>query len=145
MNDLRRGGRSPLRAGAAEAGSASLLVALWVVVLVVVAAAGLLVAQALAARSRADAAADLGALAGASLVLTGPQEACRVARQIVSANGASLTSCAVRGADVRVEVVTAVPLALGWVIEGRHVQVRSRARAELVAGEPDPGGRPTSG
>lgn len=116
-----------------------MLVALWTVVLVVVTAAGLLVAQVLGARSRADAAADLGALAGATLVLSGPREVCRVAREIVSLNGASLTACAVRGADVRVEVVTAVPLALGWVIEGRHVQVRSRAHAELVTGEPRSG------
>lgn len=135
MTDWRRGGRSPSAAGA-ELGSATLLSALWIVVLVLLAAAGIVLATAFSARSRADAAADLGALAGASAVLEGPEAVCTRARHVVAANGAALVSCVVRGAQVRVEVTAPAPRSAEWLLPGRGSQMRARAHAELTRGGP---------
>ena len=70
---------------------------------------GLLLGQATVARHRAQDAADLGALAGASLAAVDPEGACALAAQIVSANGATETECRVDGFDVTVTVTTTVP------------------------------------
>ena len=134
MTDRRRGGRSP--SVGTEQGSATLLAALWILVLVLVAAAGIVLATALAARTRVDTAADLGALAGASAVLEGPQAACARARRVVSANGASLVSCVVQGAQVRVEVTARAPRPATWLLPGRAAPLRARAHAELTAAGP---------
>jgi len=57
---------------------------------------------AVVARHRAQAAADLGALAGAPFAVLGEEVACREADAIVRANGARLRRCWVEGADVLV-------------------------------------------
>jgi secretion/DNA translocation related TadE-like protein len=108
-------------------------VSLWAVVLALVAVAGIVLASALAARTRVDAAADLSALAGASAILAGPTEVCARARSIALDNGATLVSCAVSGAAVRVQVVAPAPRPVGWLLPDRSAVLRSRAHAELTA------------
>lgn len=134
MSDLRRGGRSGPDRG--ERGSVSVLVAVWALVLTMLAGAGMVLGSVLAARSRADAAADLGALAGAAAVLEGPERACARARAVVDANAATMESCALEGAAVRVRVTVAAPASVAWLLPGRGGPLRSRARAELVADDP---------
>lgn len=56
------------------------------------------------AAARARAAADLGALAGASRVASGAEHACEQAGGIVAANSGTMTSCHLDGFDI---VVTA--------------------------------------
>jgi secretion/DNA translocation related TadE-like protein len=65
------------------------------------------VGAALVARNRAQVAADLGALAGAALVLQGQSVACARAGELVVANGGRLAGCRADGMDliVTVEVV----------------------------------------
>jgi secretion/DNA translocation related TadE-like protein len=95
-----------------DRGSASLWllgVALAVVLLAgaVTVAGGLLVA-----RHRAQAAADLGALAGAARAFEGQAAACSAAARIAAANGASVTACRVEGLDVVLTVRVEGPK--GW-------------------------------
>ena len=73
------------------------------------------------AQRRAQAAADLAALAGAS-VGTGAE--CAEAARIAEANGAALIQCSVISREVRVEVKVPGPR---W--PGRRVQVSAEARA----------------
>jgi secretion/DNA translocation related TadE-like protein len=117
-----------------ERGSASL----WVlgVGLAVLLFAGAVAAagSVLVARHRAQAAADLGALAGAVRAGEGPDAACARARQIIEANGASLVECQVDGLDVVVGVEVA-PAGVGRAIG----PARARARAGPV---PRSAGRP---
>nr|WP_308801035.1 Rv3654c family TadE-like protein [Streptomyces polyasparticus] len=65
----------------------------------------MLMAQALIARHRAGAAADLAALAAADHALRGQQDACAGASRVARAQGADVERCAVRGeiADVTVQ------------------------------------------
>lgn len=72
-------------------------------------------------RHRADAAADLAALAGASRVAEGAGVACGKARSIAAESGARLAQCRVQGEVVEVSVV--IPLRVG------SLKVVSRARA----------------
>ena len=69
-----------------------------VVIAMAVAAAGTVIV----ARHRAQAAADLAALAGAARVMEGEEAACARAREIAFANGARLRSCRVTGWDLTV-------------------------------------------
>lgn len=120
----------------AENGSASLAVALWIVVLVLLGAAGAVLASVLAARAAVTAAADLGALAGASAALDGPAAACRRAARVVDANGASLRSCRSHGAEIWVVAEGPAPEAVAWLLKGRRGALVSRAHAELMAQAP---------
>jgi secretion/DNA translocation related TadE-like protein len=83
---------------------------------------------AVAARHRAELAADLAALAAAARALDGSSVACAVAGEIARANGARLTACRVAGqvAEVNAEVGLRV---------GRlgPFQVRSLSRAGPAA------------
>jgi secretion/DNA translocation related TadE-like protein len=74
---------------------------------------GLLLAGAVAARHRAETAADLAALDAASHVVDGPGAACRAASVTARAGGASLSGCRVDGdvVEVRVSVPFPGPLA----------------------------------
>ncbi len=72
----------------------------------VMAAAGLLVAAAADARQRADAAADLGALAGAAASVRGG-DGCAAAAGVVRADGAALRACVLEPGSV-VDLTTAV-------------------------------------
>jgi secretion/DNA translocation related TadE-like protein len=95
-------------------------------VLLAVFAAVLLMDQAVVARHRAGAAADLAALAAADHALDGEAAACRLAVRVASAQGAAVLDCAISGevSDVVAEV--------------GHARVRSRA------GPPSPAAAPGS-
>jgi secretion/DNA translocation related TadE-like protein len=90
----------PGGAVASDRGSASL----WVlgVGLAVLLFAGAVAAagSVLVAKHRAQAAADLGALAGAVRAVEGPDVTCARVREIVESNRASLVECRVDGFDV---------------------------------------------
>lgn len=75
------------------------------------------------ARHRAEAAADLGALAGAGRALGGSAAACGRAAELVVANGAVVTSCSLTGLDVLLQVQVSVELA------GLSGAASARARA----------------
>ncbi|GAA1943439.1 Rv3654c family TadE-like protein [Nocardioides hwasunensis] len=104
----------------AEDGAATVLVVAMAGVLMFVmvglaAAGGLVTAQ-----RRAQAAADLAALAGAA----SPELACSRAAEVALANTAVLDRCLVEGREVRVEVSVAGP-PVPW----REVRVTAEARA----------------
>lgn len=94
-----------------------------------VAAAVLVRSLAVLARHRAEAAADLAALAGAGRIGTGG-DPCVAAREIAAGNGAAVRSCVVnldaaaRTGTVRVVVVTSARLP---VVGVRSVTARARA------------------
>lgn len=75
------------------------------------------------AQRRAQAAADLAALAGAG-ALPGGGDGCAVASRISLANGAALDACSVSAQDVWVEVTVPGPQ---W--PGRSLRVTAEARA----------------
>lgn len=100
--------RSPV----GERGSATVWVIALSGVLAVVGAAVVLVAAATVARHRAEAAADLAALAAAGRAAWGEADGCALAELVATANAARLVSCAV-GAGAVVEVRVSVPVRLG--------------------------------
>ena len=93
-----------------EAGSASVVAAAMVAVLLTVTGGGFVLGAAVIARHRAQAVADLAALAGAARVPAGPDAAClaahRLARQMLRTDG---IDCAVAELDVVVTVTVALP------------------------------------
>jgi len=114
---------------------------LWLLAVgLLLAAAGLFAAAvgaATVARHRAQAAADLGALAGARWALWGDEVSCAAAAEIVVANGGALVSCRLDGVDVIVvaEMVMAT-------LPGMRGSARAVARAGPVRVEPwSAGGR----
>lgn len=92
---------------------------------------GLQLGAAVVARHRAEAAADLAALAAAALAVEGPAAACRRAGVIASAMGGTVAGCAVIGWDALVEVHVEVPA----VLLSRR-PATGRARAGPVASDP---------
>ena len=126
--------RSLPRSG--DRGSASVLVALWAVVLTVLASGAMVLTSVLAARAAVAAAADLAALAGASATLDDPGDACTRARTIGRANGVTLTECRVGGTEVWVVARAPAPAAVEWLLPGRGHQLGARAHAELRAQDP---------
>ncbi|GLZ13768.1 hypothetical protein Acsp04_40030 [Actinomadura sp. NBRC 104425] len=91
------------------------------------------------ARHRADAAADLAALAAAARVAEGAGEACRSAAIVVRGFGGRLKSCRVRGDIVDVSVTMAVT---GAVAIG-DIRIVSRARGGPAKSESVPLPHPT--
>ena len=87
-----------------ETGSATVVAAALVAALVAVALGGVLVGGAAVARHRAQAAADLAALAAAGRLPLGPQAACDQARSIAAAMGAAVSGCDIENLDVVVAV-----------------------------------------
>nr|WSZ96881.1 flp pilus-assembly TadE/G-like family protein [Streptomyces sp. NBC_00857] len=85
-----------------DQGSATVWVALAATTMCAVFAVVLAMGQAVVARHRAGAAADLAALAAADQALSGPAEACRRAVDVAAAQGAEVVRCALSGeiADV---------------------------------------------
>ena len=82
------------------------------------------------ARHRAQAAADLAALAAAEALADGRETACGRASSITTAMGAALADCRAEGLDVVVTVDVAVPLRVpGLLATG---PARSTARAGPV-------------
>ncbi|BBZ64745.1 hypothetical protein MINS_01740 [Mycolicibacterium insubricum] len=106
---------------------ATVLAAVMIVALLCVAVLITTLGSAVAARHRAQTAADLGALAGAEALPAGPVIACQRAVAAVAANGASVTDCRVENLDVVLGVQTPVGLAVGNL---------TTARASARAGPP---------
>ena len=98
------------RRGEPDAGVATVLACVCVTLLLIVTVAVVQVAGAVVAARRAAAAADLGALAGAAVILQGADEACARAARIIAANRAVMSGCEVLGLDVRVRVTVTVRL-----------------------------------
>lgn len=103
-----------------EQGSGSLLTVALAAVVLLLGVAGAFVTATVAAHRKAQAAADLAALAGAVELQRGG-EPCARARGIAAANGAGLASCEVVGSDLRVEVTLDGPAFAGyaWRLTGR--------------------------
>jgi secretion/DNA translocation related TadE-like protein len=111
-----------------ERGSATLLAAAMLVVLVVVSLGGVAVGAAVIARHRAQSAADLGALAAAGRLALGGDAACATAASIAQRMGASMASCVIDDLDVVVSVDVAAELGR-WGV--------GKARAAARAGPVD--------
>lgn len=100
----RQGWVTDASAGTPEAGSATVFVAVAGSVLLVLSVIGVQLGSAMVARHRAESAADLGALAGASQILAGVSVACERATIVAAAGGARLDSCVQDGLDLMVMV-----------------------------------------
>lgn len=87
-----------------------MLAAAMIGVLVMCAMAGASVGAAVIARHRAQAAADLGALAAAGALIAGPDAACAQAAAIASAMRTTVAQCRVDGLDVVLTVHAEVRL-----------------------------------
>ena len=117
-------GTDPADRGAADSGIATVWAAIAVAALVAVLAAMLGLVAAVGGRHRAEAAADLAALAAAAQAVRGEAVACGRAAQVATGTGGRLVLCRVRGGEAVVEVEVALRVA---VLGG--VTARSRARA----------------
>lgn len=106
-----------------------MLAAVLIACLVSVAGAGVHIGAAVVARHRAQAAADLAALAGAAALPGGAEAACGAAGAVIAAMSAALGRCDVEGLDVVIGV--AVPT--GTWMGG---QAYAAARAGPVAPSP---------
>lgn len=104
-----------------EGGAATVLVVAMAGLLMFVMTALAAVGGLVTAQRRAQAAADLTALAGAAAVDAG---ACAAALRVAAANAAALDSCRTDGAEVTVVVSVAGP-----AVPGRDLRVSAEARA----------------
>lgn len=118
----------------ADRGAATVWTAFAACALCVVFGAVLALGQAVAARHRAGAAADLAALAAADRALWGEADACAAAGRVAVAQGAALPRCRVREdiADVTARVTLGA-----WSVE-----IRSRAGSPAPLGPSGPPGPP---
>ncbi|GAB2483923.1 flp pilus-assembly TadE/G-like family protein [Jatrophihabitans fulvus] len=118
-----------------EQGSASVWVVAACSLVMLVATASAVRSGAVLARHRAEAAADLGALAGATRIGLGGAP-CDAARVVVTRNGARLTGCRVRlAADTRSgTVVLTVTSALRLPLVGLGTVTASARAGRLPAG-----------
>lgn len=114
------GGRRPH----GQRGSAAVWVLCLAALLVAATTLAVLYGSAVAVRHRADAAADLSALAAAAQALAGPAAACAAAARIATANGAVLRDCGL-AADVATVAVTV----RGRGAVGEAMVATGRARA----------------
>lgn len=96
-----------------EEGAATVVVCALLGVLLLVAAMCGVVAAVFADHRRAQAAADLAAISGATVHQRG-QDACAEASAVAAANGATLESCRVERYDVLVTTRVTGPRWLGW-------------------------------
>jgi secretion/DNA translocation related TadE-like protein len=107
-----------------EQGSGTVLVLVVIMLLFFAGGTVALTGAAIAVRHRAETAADLAALSGASALQRGTSSPCAVAGRVAVANGARLVECAINGAliDVAVALQPRGPLA-------RLPPAHSKARA----------------
>ncbi|WP_371750637.1 Rv3654c family TadE-like protein [Mycobacteroides sp. LB1] len=112
----------------ADNGSATIVAVALMAVLLVVTAGGVAVGSAVVARHRAQAVADLSALAGAQRALYGAAPACAEVTAIARRMGATVSRCVVEDLDVVVTVD--FPVALGRFGTG---PARAAARAGPVS------------
>lgn len=107
-----------------EQGSASVLAAVLVAVMVAAMVGAAHVGAAVLARHRAQAAADLAALAGAAQVPAGAENACARAAQLGQAMASELLDCQIEGLDLVVTMQTRPRLSTRWL-----AAATARARA----------------
>lgn len=100
-----------------DRGAATVFAALLVAALVTITVGGLAVGSVVLARHRAQAAADLAALAAAQGVAAGGPAACRRAHNVAEAMRARLRGCEVAGLDVTVSVSVNTGLRMGGQAE----------------------------
>ncbi len=131
----RRHRRGTGRPGAGEQGSASVLGVQVLAVLAVVTLVCCAAAALVAAHRRAQTAADLGALAGATAIQQGGA-ACPAVARVVVGNHARLRTCAVTGQTVRVSVLVRTPVLLGHT---RELTAAARAGPATGSGGAAPG------
>lgn len=113
------------RSGAGDRGSGSVLLTAVVALVLSAGSAGLGLAGALVARQRAEAAADLAALAGGQALLRGG-DACGTAGRVAAAGKARVVVCKPAGTIVYVVVEVTLPGVLGRL---DMPPARARARA----------------
>jgi secretion/DNA translocation related TadE-like protein len=106
-----------------ERGSATVLVAVAATVLLVVGSAMTVLVAMVADHRRAQAAADLAALAGARALALG-RDGCARATVVAEANGARLLACTATGREVEVRVEVTGP---HWLGQTSDLTARSRA------------------
>lgn len=94
-----------------DRGAGTAFAAFALLALLLLAAAGIEIGGAVAARHRAQSAADLAALAAAGQMVLGV-DGCAAARRLADRNGGRLVVCSVAGSDVLVEVAVELPLGL---------------------------------
>ena len=99
---------SPSSDGSNDRGVATVFMCMGVALVLVMTALAIHLGAAVLARQRAETAADLAALAGAALVMQGPDLVCADVVRVAGANGATVDSCVVQGTDVLVSVVARV-------------------------------------
>lgn len=130
-----RGRRLRPGRGSGELGSASVLgvqvIAMLAVVTLVCCGAAALVA----AHRRAQTAADLGALAGATAIQQGAA-ACPAVARVVVGNHARLRACVVTGQTVQISVLVRTPVLMG---HSRDLTSAARAGPTTGSGLGDPG------
>lgn len=107
-----------------EGGAASITAVAALAVLIAVTAGLAHVGSAVVARHRAQAAADLAALAAATSIATGAESACGQAILVARAMDTSLTDCAVDGLEVVVHVDAVLGLG-GWRFGPAHAAARA--------------------
>ena len=137
MNGERSGGD---RGSAAVSGVVAMLL------LITVTVAGAQAGAAVVVRHRVTGAADLTALAAAARLAEGDESACEQAKRVAAENRAELTSCAVSGWEVVVEVSAVTPFgpvnarARAGPAEDRSVWSATSGRLSAVSGlTPVPG------
>jgi secretion/DNA translocation related TadE-like protein len=125
------------RDGGRERGSATVWAAVGIAAITTVLVVGLHFGAAVIARHRAEAAADLAALAAAGAAVEGAEAACERAERVVEAMGATLAACHLDGWDALVEAHAPVAIAVPGVDTAS-----GRARAGPVT-PTDPGTEPS--
>jgi secretion/DNA translocation related TadE-like protein len=121
-------GLDPVVGRGGERGSATVWTVAGLAVVMAVMSAALWFGAAVVTRHRAEAAADLGALAAAAVAVGGERRACAEARWVADQMGVSVRSCRLSGWDALVEVVAVPPGVLG-----QFGSAEARARAGPVA------------
>ncbi|QEN16354.1 helicase [Mycobacterium sp. ELW1] len=111
-----------------EHGVATVLAAVLIATVAAITVAGVQVGSAVVARHRAQAGADMAALAAAMWLPQGPETACRQAAAVSRAMGTALSGCDVDELDIVIHVDVATGRLLG-----------SRAHAAARAGPIDVG------
>ncbi len=119
-----------------DEGSATVVSLALVLLLSLLCVALVLVGSAILERQRAQAAADLAALAAATRFWSGPDAACSRARAVATRNGALLVRCLVLGGDARVVVRRPAPPMLAPIApDGVLARARAGVRPAVEPGQ----------
>lgn len=101
-----------------------MLAALAMAAMLALTCGGAVVGSVVVARHRAQAVADLGALAAANRLMWGPEAACATAAGLAAAMRATVSACTVT--DLDVVVVAEVPVRLGrWGVHAARASARA--------------------